>query len=1028
MSKLDTLSHSFESTVVAEYTPKPRKNMDYQSEAQMEEEFIKQLVSQGYERLNIDDEKGLVDNLRLQLEKLNDLKFTDNEWQHFYKNIIANGNDGIVEKTIKIQEDHVQHIKLDSDGSTKNIKLIHKEDIHKNSLQVINQYKEDGGHHKTRYDVTILVNGLPLVHIELKKRGVDIREAFNQIGRYQRDSFWASAALFEYVELFIISNGTLTKYYSNTTRDLHIKDLDTKDESKKKKTSNTFEFTSYWADERNKRIADIVDFTKTFFAKHTLLNIIINYSVFTSEKMLLVMRPYQIAGTEKILNRIKILSNSKDASKSSKGGYIWHTTGSGKTLTSFKASQLASKLGHIDKVLFVVDRKDLDYQTMKEYDKFEKGAADSNTSTNILKTQLENSGSKIIITTIQKLSRFINKYKTHEVLKKRIVMIFDECHRSQFGDMHGDITRAFKNYYMFGFTGTPIFAINSGNGLTTEQIFGAKLHTYTIVDAIKDNNVLPFKIDYTRSIKTADHIQEKHVKAIDTERALLDPRRIANVVEYILEHFEDKTYRSKKYNFRIVENVGEMAQSKKNIVEEKRGSKLINGFNSIFAVSSIEAAKLYYNEFQKQMEALPNKKLNVATIFSFAPNEQDPNEIMHDENFDTSSLDQTSRDFLDSAIADYNKLFATNYSTSDDQFQNYYKDISMRMKNKDIDLLIVVNMFLTGFDATTLNTLWVDKNLRLHGLIQAFSRTNRILNSVKAYGNIVCFRNLEENTNEALALFGDREAHSIVILKKYSDYINGYDDENGKHVAGYDELLARLSNDFPIGTEIVGEQAEKDFIMLFGQLLKLKNILKCFDEFKDNSSITSGDFDDYQSVYIDIYQKYSNKNNNSKESINNDIVFEIELIKQIDINIDYILILVVKYHESNCEDKTIIAKIKKSVNASIELRSKKSLIDGFIDQMTPETNVETDWKEFVVKQKEKDFNSLIKEEKLQADELKKFIANSFRDGHIQITGVEIDLILPKMSRFGSQKNDRAEIKERVIEKLKGFFDKYYGLV
>ncbi len=1030
MSKLDTISNSYESTVVAEYTPESHKDRAAQSEAEMEEDLIKRLVAQGYGRLNITDEKGLIDNLRVQLENLNDYKFSDKEWARLYEIIVSDGKegkkDGILEKTRKIQEDYIQNITLDS-GGKKNIYLIKKNDIHKNSLQVINQYKEEGGTHKTRYDVTILLNGLPMVHIELKKRGVDIREAFNQIGRYQRDSFWAGDGLFEYIELFVISNGTLTKYYSNTTRKQHIDETKSKKPSQKQKTSHSFEFTSYWADEKNKRIADIVDFTKTFFAKHTLLNIIINYSVFTSEDMLLVMRPYQIVATEKILNRINILSNSKEADKPSKGGYIWHTTGSGKTLTSFKASLLASKRNDIDKVLFVVDRKDLDYQTMKEYDRFQEGAADSNTTTEALKKQLEDTKVTIIITTIQKLSIFIKKNKTHDVLKKRIVMIFDECHRSQFGDMHRDITKSFKNYYMFGFTGTPIFAINSGSGLTTEQIFGDKLHTYTIVDAIKDNNVLPFKIDYTKTIQTADNIADKQVKAIDIEKALLDPRRISKVVEYILEHFEDKTYRNKNdsyYQHTVIANVDKMTESKKNTMIEKKEASMVNGFNSIFAVSSIEAAKMYYHEFQKQMETLPNKKLKVATIFSFAPNEADSNEIMADENFDTSGLDQSSRDFLDSAISDYNKLFGTNYSTSEEQFQNYYKDVSVRMKNKEIDLLIVVNMFLTGFDATTLNTLWVDKNLRLHGLIQAFSRTNRILNSVKVYGNIVCFRNLEENTNEALALFGDREVHSIVVLKKYDDYIKGYDDENGNHVDGYDELLSRLKKDFPIGDEIVGEQAEKDFTMLFGKLLKLKNILKCFDEFKENDSISVGDFDDYQSMYIDIYQKYSNKNNTEKERINDDVVFEIELIKQVDISIDYILMLAVKYHESNCEDKTIIAKIKKSVNASIELRSKKSLIDGFIDQMTPDTDIDKDWKIFVSKQKEKDLKELIEEENLQTDEFETFINNAFSVGELQIIGQSIDSIIPKMSLFGT---NRVEVKERIIDKMNKFFYKYYGI-
>ena len=696
------------------------------------------------------------------------------------------------------------------------------------------------------------------------------------------------------------------------------------------------------------------------------------------------------------------------------------------------------------KVLFVVDRKDLDYQTMKEYDRFEKGAANSNTSTKILQKQMEDDNAKIIITTIQKLDKFISKNKEHEVYKKHVVMIFDECHRSQFGDMHKSITKHFKNYHIFGFTGTPIFAINSNssnasNMRTTAQVFGGEpdesgnkvrpLHSYTIVDAIHDGNVLPFRIDYINTIKNPERLYDKQVKAIDRENALLDSKRVSEITQYILEHFEQKTYRNQSsfyYDHKIITNVEKMARAKNNTVSEERMTAKVNGFNSIFAVASIPAAIVYYNELKKQMEETGHK-LNIATIFSYNPNEEDPDDILQDENFDTSGLDQTSRDFLDKAIDDYNELFNVSYDTSADKFPNYYKDVSLRMKNREIDLLIVVNMFLTGFDATTLNTLWVDKNLKDHGLIQAFSRTNRILNSVKTFGNIVCFRNLESNTNSALALFGDENARSMVVLKTYSEYMNGYEDEHGKRVEGYNELVNRLLNEYPISNEIFGEDNEKEFIKLFGRILKLRNILRCFDDFESDSSVSVRDLQDYQSVYIDLYQEYAKKSDIEKERINDDIVFEIELIKQVEVNIDYILMLVAKYHESNCEDKTILANINKSIDASVELRSKKALIEGFVAQMTVKTDVEKDWQDFVKKQKEQDLEKIIQDEKLKYDEAQKFIENSFRDGEIKTTGTAIDKILPPISRFSGGSN-RAFKKQTVIDKLKVFFEKYFGVI
>ena len=1004
MSTYNMVAQTTESTVVAEYIPESSRSDAYQSEAALEKEFIRLLMSQGYEYLTIHDEKALIANLRTQLELLNGYVFSDSEWKQFFSDCIASANEGIVEKTRKIQTDHVQILHRDND-TTKNIYLLDKKNIHNNRLQVINQYEENAGAHDTRYDVTVLVNGLPLVHVELKRRGVAIREAFNQIKRYQRDSFWAASGLFEYVQIFVISNGTHTKYYSNTTRNSHIKENGEGERRRSKKTSNSFEFTSYWADGNNKVIADLIDFTKTFFAKHTILNILTRYCVFTSEHLLLVMRPYQISATERILNRIEVSTNYKKMGSTDAGGYIWHTTGSGKTLTSFKTAQLASVLPYIDKVLFVVDRKDLDYQTMKEYDRFEKGAANSNTSTRILQRQLENYDAHIIITTIQKLDVFIRKNKGHEVFKKHIVIIFDECHRSQFGDMHTTITKAFQNYHLFGFTGTPIFAANAGSGgkpmlKTTPQAFGDKLHTYTIVDAINDGNVLPFRIDYMDTVKKKNGTSDKEVSAIDTERALAAPERVSEIVSYILEHFDQKTKRSSFYTL--------------------KGQRTA-GFNSIFAVSSIPMAMKYYTEFKKQL-AESGRKLTVATIFSYSANEDDPEDALPDEGFETAALDKTSRDFLESAISDYNGYFNTAFDTSSDKFQNYYKDLSQRMKNREVDLLIVVNMFLTGFDATTLNTLWVDKNLKMHGLIQAFSRTNRILNSVKTYGNIVCFRDLQNETDEAIALFGDKEAGSIVLLKNYEAYYNGYD-EDGKHYPGYAELTRELAQCFPLGQEIIGEQNQKDFISLFGAILRLKNILTAFDAFTGNEILSERDMQDYQSIYLDLYQQIK-PDKSEKENINDDIVFEIELIRQVEVNIDYILMLVAKYHDSNCEDKEILVTIDKAVNSSIQLRSKKELIESFIRTVNASTEVNEDWRRFVLEQKEQDLSEIIEKERLKPEETRKFIGNSFRDGTIKTTGTDIDKIMPPVSRFGGGREVK---KQGVIEKLTSFFEKYFGL-
>ena len=1039
MTQFNIIAESQEYTVVSEYDHVATPAESYQSEADLEKEFIRLLGEQGYEYLPIHTEADLIRNLRSQLEKLNSYHFTDSEWERFFGECIANKNDDIVAKTQKIQDDYIQVLKRDT-GESQNIKLLDKDNIHNNFVQVINQYVEEGGNYDTRYDVSILVNGLPLVHIELKRRGVQLKEAFNQINRYQRDSFWAGCGLYEYVQIFVISNGTNTKYYSNTTRANHIKEQETGGKNKSKKTSNSFEFTSFWADSNNKTITDLVDFTKTFFSKHTLLSILTKYCVFTSEKMLMVMRPYQIAATERIIQRINIANNYKLYGSIKGGGYIWHTTGSGKTLTSFKTAQLASRLPYIDKVLFVVDRKDLDYQTMKEYNRFEEGAADGNTSTAVLQRQLENrdkSGGyhdyRIIITTIQKLSIFVQKNKNHPVFQQRVVIIFDECHRSNFGQMHSAITKNFKKYNLFGFTGTPIFAQNAGADgnmrlKTTQQAFGDKLHTYTIVDAINDENVLPFRIDYVNTIKEKKDVPDEQISAIDREKAMLSPERVSNVVKYVLEHFDQKTKRNSYYSFRVLDNIEKIASAKNGVkVTEHKSEQRINGFNAMFAVASIPMAKAYYNEFKKQQADLPeSQRLKVATIFSYSANEEDAGETLPEENPEsTTGLDPQSRDFLERAIQDYNKMFTTNYDTSSDKFQNYYKDLSHRMKNRQVDLLIVVNMFLTGFDATTLNTLFVDKNLKQHGLIQAFSRTNRILNSVKTFGNIVCFRDLQQATDDAIALFGDKDASSIVVMKDFLSYYEGYDTEKGKHCYGYKELVEQLQNEFPDGKPILGEEAERRFVGLFGSLLKSINILSTFDQFEEKEILTDRQLQDYQSNYLDLQEKWRRRKNGEKENINDDLVFETELIRQVEVNIDYILLLVQKYHDSNCTNKELLIGISKAISSSLQLRSKKELIENFITSVNADTDVEKSWKDYVEQQKDEDLNEIIESEHLKPQETKEFIKNSLRDGQVRTTGTDIDKILPPMSRFGG--GNRQEKKKSVIEKIQTFFERYFGL-
>ncbi len=1008
-NKYNLVAENSQSTVVAEYTPNTKRSAHYQSEADLERAFIEQLKTQAYEQVMITSEHHLILNLREQLEKLNGFTFTEGEWERFFETEIANPNQGIAEKTAIIQEDYIKNLVHD-DGSIRNVYLLKKDNVHDNFLQVINQYSTEDGRWTNRYDVTVLVNGLPLVHIELKRRGVAIQEAFNQINRYQQDSFWAASGLFEYIQLFVISNGTHTKYYSNTTRSQHIKEGNEGANKKGKRTSNSFEFTSWWADANNNPITDLMDFAKTFFAKHTLLSILTRYCIFTTDKLLLVMRPYQIVATERIINRIEVSTNYKKLGTIEAGGYIWHTTGSGKTLTSFKTAQLASKLSYVEKVLFVVDRKDLDYQTMKEYDKFEKGAANSSSSTSVLKKQLEDPNTHIIITTIQKLDRFIGRNGAHAIFGGHVVLIFDECHRSQFGDMHAAITKAFKNYHIFGFTGTPIFAANALSGgrpdlKTTEQAFGEKLHTYTIVNAIADKNVLPFKVDYVSTVREAENIEDKKVSDIDREAILAAPERLTNIVGYIREHFDQKTKRNSFY---------------------KINDRRLAGFNSIFAVSSIDVAKRYYVEFKKQLaEVSSDKRLKVATIFSFGVNEGEPDGIFDESLEDTSGLDVSSREFLESAIGDYNQMFGTSYDTTADKFQNYYKDVSQRVKDREIDILIVVNMFLTGFDATTLNTLWVDKNLRLHGLLQAFSRTNRILNSVKVFGNIVCFRNLEEATNKAISLFGDKEACGIVLMKSYAEYYQGYKDET-KEVRGYESLVQELLAKFPIGKQILGEQNQKDFIRLYSAILRVRNILTTFDEFVGHEILTERDVQDYHGMYIDLYNVFRKSVDSEVENVNDDIVFEMELIKQVEINIDYVLALIKVYHEDNVKNRELLLDINKAIDSSVELRNKKDLINQFINSLDINSIIEDDWRKFVEEKKMAELNQIIADENLDSDATYEFVKNAFSNGVVATTGTAIAKALPPVTIF-SPSGERTKKRESVLTKLTSFFERFFDI-
>ncbi|MCY4560981.1 MAG: type I restriction endonuclease subunit R [Flavobacteriaceae bacterium] len=1000
-----------QTTVVTEFTPNKKRYKDYQFERDLEKEFVSQLQSQGYEHIKISNESDLINNLRKQLEKLNDYKFSDNEWNTFFEKEIANKKYTIKDKTKIIQSDDFIKTLKRKNKTTKNIHLLKKDDIHDNKLQVINQYESDVSgsdnyNKRNRYDVTILLNGFPVVHIELKKRGVPIKEAFNQINRYKRDSFSSGAGLYEYIQIFVVSNGTETKYYSNSIRNAHTN----------KRTKHHFQFTNWWSDTKNNRISDLTYFTEYFFSKHTILNILTKYCVFTSEQELLVMRPYQIAATEQILRRIRCSSNNKKTGCTEAGGYIWHTTGSGKTLTSFKTAQLATELDGISKVLFVVDRKDLDYQTMKEYDKFEKGAADSTKDTKSLIRQIEDPNSRIIITTIQKLYRFVGKTNKHSFYKKHIVFIFDECHRSQFGKMHHAITQKFKAYHLFGFTGTPIFQEDKEFD-TTERVFGDKLHSYTIVDAITDKNVLPFSVTYYNAFsKTKESYKKKELEE--------NKGRVKEIVAYIIKDFDAKTKRNEHYS-----------------IKDKR----LLWFNSMFTVSSIEMAKKYYLEFKKQSIDSPSEKqLKVATIFSHANNDDRTDEEIESIN----KLDKNHQDFLKDAIDDFNEMFGTSFDVSPNKFQNYYKEISKRVKNRDIDILIVVNMFLTGFDAVTLNTLWVDKNLKRHNLLQAYSRTNRVLNDVKSHGNIVCFRDLEEETNAAIILFGTENTQKVLLIKSFDDYLNGYVDDEGNEIKGYKDIVLQLEKEFPIGKKIVGETKQKEFIQLCNEFFRSSNILESFHEFQDaKEKISDIEKQDYQSMYFNLKDEITEKRNeHPNNNAFDDIVFELEFIKHIEINVDYILRLIadiLKENEKNKkndggilhliadaskddrgekeDDSDGLIDVKRAISSSSTLRDKEDVFFKFIESIRPGDDVHESWDVFLKGERKNDLYSIIKEEKLNPEKTIDFMHSCFEKEEINDYGTDFSDCIPPMVRFGESAKKRTEVKNRVFMKLKIHF-------
>ena len=989
--------------VLARFEKPERRVEEYQTESQLEENMINNLVSQGYERLDVRSMDDLYSNLRVQIEKLNDVKFSDSEWKRFLLEYLDAPNDGIIEKTRKIQENHIYDFVFD-DGRLRNIKIIDKKNIHNNHLQVVNQVTVA----KNRYDVSILVNGLPLVHIELKKRGVNIREAFNQIQRYEDESFNLDNSLYKFVQIFVISNGTYTRYFANTTE----------------RDKSNYEFTCEWADAKNRVIADLEDFTATFFEKRTILEILTKYCIFNSRNVLLIMRPYQIAATERLLWRINSSFENKKAGSVEAGGFIWHTTGSGKTLTSFKSARLATELDYIDKVFFVVDRKDLDYQTMREYQKFQKDSVNGSKDTKELKVSIEKQDNKIVVTTIQKLNEFVKSNRGHEIYNKHCVFIYDECHRSQFGLAQKNIQSSFKHYYQFGFTGTPIFVENSLDGKTTSDVFGAQLHSYVITDAIRDGKVLKFKIDYNsinpKFKSSEEETDDEKLKALEN-KMFIHPERISEITKYILDKFDSKTYRNTQYT-----------------VKDKR----INGFNAMFAVQSVDAAKMYYEEFKNQQANLPeDKKLKVATIFSYAPNEERAAGEIEEESMTSTALSTTAKQFLTNVVDDYNSFFQTNFTIDGNGFENYYKDLSSRVRNKEVDLLIVVGMFLTGFDAPTVNTLFVDKNLRYHGLIQAFSRTNRILNKMKAFGNIVCFRNLEKATKDAIKLFGDENSINVIIERSYDDYINGFTyEDTGVVFKGYKELCEEIVERFPDPTEIKLEKDKKEFVKLFGEILKRENILRNYEEFSSFEQIVSERLkQDMKSTYIKIKEELISQNSSgggdrgkgeNDEKIDfSDVEFHIDLLKTEEVNLDYILALILeKAKEQGTNNETLKEEIRRLIRSSLGTRAKEELIIEFINRtdltkFDKNEDILEAFYAYAKIEKEQKINELITEENLK-EKSKKFIEKSISRGYVSQGGTELDDVLPPVGRRGGAREVK---KQSVLSKLKDIVKVFVGI-
>ncbi|MFN4788891.1 MAG: type I restriction endonuclease subunit R [Pseudanabaena sp.] len=1028
MTNYNAIAESNNFIILEQYSKQSRVKESYQSEYDLEGEFIQDLVNQGYQYLpSVSNPQAMLANVREQLQTLNNVQFSEGEWQRFVETFLDKPSDSITDKTRKIHDNHIHDFVFD-DGHIQNIYLLDKKNLARNKVQVIKQFEQKGTQ-ANRYDVTILVNGLPLVQIELKKRGVAIREAFNQVHRYSKESFNTEHSLYKYLQLFIISNGTDTRYFANTTQ----------------RNKNSFDFTMNWAKADNNLIKDLKDFTATFFQKNTLLSVLLQYSVFDTSNTLLIMRPYQIAATERILWKINSAYQAKQWSKTEGGGYIWHTTGSGKTLTSFKAARLATELEFIDKVFFVVDRKDLDYQTMKEYQRFSPDSVNGSDSTAGLKRNLDKDDNKIIVTTIQKLNNLMKTESDLAIYNKQVVFIFDECHRSQFGEAQKNLRKKFKKFYQFGFTGTPIFPENALGADTTASVFGRELHSYVITDAIRDEKVLKFKVDYNdvrpkfKAIETEQ--DEKKLSAAENKQALLHPERIREISQYILNNFRQKTHRLQGGN---------------------------KGFNAMFAVSSVESAKLYYEAF-KQLQKDRDKPLKIATIYSFAANEEQ-NAVgeIADESFDVSAMNSSAKEFLSAAIADYNTLFKTNFTIDSNGFQNYYRDLAKQVKAKEIDLLIVVGMFLTGFDAPTLNTLFVDKNLRYHGLLQAYSRTNRIYDSTKTFGNIVTFRDLEQATIDAITLFGDKNTKNVVLEKSYREYMGGFTDVvTGEARRGFMEIVAELEHRFPNPDEIVLEKDKKDFAKLFGEYLRVENVLQNYDEFASLKALQQVDINDlsaveafkaehylsdedltvlqtikipsdrtiqdYRSTYNDIRDWLRrDKASSEKEKSTiawDDVVFEVDLLKSQEINLDYILGLIFDQNRKNKNKGELIEEVRRLIRASLGNRAKESLIVDFInqsdlDQMADKASIIDAFFKFAQAEQAREADELIRSEGLKVEEARRYISASLKREFASENGTELNAALPKMSPLHPQYKTK---KQSVFQKIAAFVEKFKGV-